>query len=497
MLTPASPQTVLVISTKKSLSNKISKLIKAGFPSYSVEIEDSGRQGLTRIYQCPPDFIIVDSALCDISGLQICRVLKHDPVLRKLPLMLITQGEMKEYDRYGELSIIADAFIDEKSLPKTFHEDFEMLITLFQGLNPSELEQLTLLRESPVQVQALNRLVQLYDQSITEAMIMKGFNKLFESIPHKNILYHMLFNLIENILDYDIAGLFFYEKGLEAPLMTYHVAQNVTLKENTLELWTKRIFDDIKACAPEFHSSHSPQYEVIIPEHLEPSIKPLNIKSHALYPFFIESQFVGAIVFLNQRETHYDLIFPFKLLLQELSALMRLRYYYASARLMEISDALTGLYTHQHFLWCLEREIRQSKRHQSPVTLALFSIENIKALNHQWGHAAVDKMLQHLSQVLLANLRNIDLLARSGSRSVLILMPQTTPELAQQVIFRIQKVLHEVPFAWEDQTINWHLSIGVAGLQEHIHNASDFILQAQAAVEQARQKGQNAVELLQ
>ncbi len=487
---------VLLISTQKSLIQKISALMTSDFQELALEIAEAGSNGLTQIYHHPPRLIIVDSTLPDISGLQICRVLKHDPALRKLPLMLITKALKKEYDRLGELTLIADAFLEEKKINTAFCTEIKMLLNLFKGLDASEQQQIRLLQQDAVQVEPLNRLVQLLDQSITETTLMNAFQKLFDLAPSKNILHHMLFSLMETVLDYDAAGIFFNDKTRDTRLITYHLTDQVAMKDQQLQEWTDQVFEELKKQSNDPALEIRPYRYETISSNISPDtpVKTSSLKHHYLYPFFIENTLVGAVVFLNKQKVNYDIIFPFSLLLQEISTLMRLRHYYTEAEMLSISDPLTGLYTHQHFSWSLDREVRQSKRHQTPLTLVMISINDFRELNTQWGHAMGDEAVKTLAQHVQQNVRSIDYLARAGGRSILGLFPNTSAKDTMHALKRIQKWVSSNPLTWKDSKISFNLSIGLVELNDSINNASEFIAAAESAVENARQKGDNIVK---
>ena len=188
-----SVSTILLMSSQKGLVEKNSQLSQGQPTGLCLVVAESGFKGLNLVYQSPPALIIVDSTLFDISGLQICRVLKRDPAIQKLPILFICRDDASSYQRFSELALVADAFVEEKALGDTdiLLKTLNMLPDIFDGIDFSEKEQLKILQQSSVQVQALSRTVQLFDQSITEEALMKGFRKLFELAPNKNILQHM------------------------------------------------------------------------------------------------------------------------------------------------------------------------------------------------------------------------------------------------------------------------------------------------------------------
>lgn len=490
-------RTLLLVADQKNIVKKTTGVIQSDFPEFVLQHVTTGAEALESIYYSPPALIMVHAALPDICGIQICRALKHDPVIRKLPVLFITKDTLEEYQRFNELSLVADVFIGEKAPAEDYTKALHMLVNLYRGLDAAELEQLTLLRQETVNVKAVCRVVQLLDQAMTEVQVMKGFNQLMEYIPQKNVLHHFLFSMLETVLDYDVAGIFFNDKSRESRLMTYHLPKNFLIKDDQLKDWTERIFARLQSQSNESWLFNATHYETITPDFQTPG-KAVTLKHESVYPFFIEDNLIGGLVFLNRQEMNYDIIFPFPLVLSELSSLMRLRRYYSEAEVSAISDPLTGLYGHQHFTACLEREIRQAKRHREPLTLAHVSLNNFHELNIQWGYEQVDKAFTRVAQMLLQNVRNIDLLSRAGSRTIVALFPKTTSEASSIALKRIQTLVSETPVALEDgQTIPISISIGLATFSEDIQSASEFMAQAQKAVEQARMKGSDALEVLQ
>ncbi len=497
MTPPKHPQNVVIfISARKALVKKVAALFQSGLKDRHLQVVETGLEGLTQIYQSPPGLIVIDGMIPDISGLQLCRVLKHDPSLRLIPILLITKDPSEDHQRFTELSFIADAFILEKDLEDTFLKEAQSALTVFKGLEASEMAHIRLLQQDTVQVQTLKRLIQLLDQSVTEATVMKAFRKLLEQVGNKNILLHVFFNLLDTLLDYDVAGVFFNDKSRGPRLITYDIQDDQWIKEQQLLLWTQQVFEDLQAQSTEPWLFRETQFETISPIPATTANRTISLKHKAVFPFFLDSTLVGALVFFNRKEIDYELIFPFSLILEEMSAMMRLRHYYSQAEMLSMCDALTGLYTHQHFLWCLSREIRQAKRYQMPLTLAIISVDNLRQLNAQWGYELGDHVMKAYSKLLLQTMRSVDLMARSGGRTVLVLFSNTSPRSSISAIERIQELLLNTPLEWENRPIEVGFSIGAAGLSATVHTATEFIVKAQKAVDEARQKANHAVQII-
>ena len=57
---------------------------------FNVQIATSGAAGLALAARSPPDLILLDVMMPDMDGLQVCRQLKSDPLLKAVPVIFIT-----------------------------------------------------------------------------------------------------------------------------------------------------------------------------------------------------------------------------------------------------------------------------------------------------------------------------------------------------------------------------------------------------------------------
>ena len=82
-------------------------LEKAG---YNLFLAEDGEKGLTLARKHAPDIILLDLMLPGVDGLEVCRTLKKDPELQRIPVMMVTaKGE--EMDRVVGLELGADDYV--------------------------------------------------------------------------------------------------------------------------------------------------------------------------------------------------------------------------------------------------------------------------------------------------------------------------------------------------------------------------------------------------
>lgn len=80
--------------------------------NYKVTTTSSGREGLNMAFAHPPDLIILDGMLPDISGFEVCRQLKNHPLTRLVPVMIVTALESDE-DKHKGIAAGADDFLSK------------------------------------------------------------------------------------------------------------------------------------------------------------------------------------------------------------------------------------------------------------------------------------------------------------------------------------------------------------------------------------------------
>jgi diguanylate cyclase (GGDEF)-like protein len=111
-------------------------------------------------------------------------------------------------------------------------------------------------------------------------------------------------------------------------------------------------------------------------------------------------------------------------------------------QILATRDELTGLLNRRHMMEVLTQHRKRLERTgHHRFCLALLDIDHFKRINDTYGHGVGDKVLSRFSQVVQSALRDTDVLARWGGEEFLVLLNDTTPELADAGLARARALL--------------------------------------------------------
>src|SRR5919201_736243 len=98
------------------------------------------------------------------------------------------------------------------------------------------------------------------------------------------------------------------------------------------------------------------------------------------------------------------------------------------------TDELTGLYNRRALEERLAAEISRSLRHQLHTSVLLLDLDRFKTVNDTMGHAAGDRLLVQVGQILRKQCRALDVVGRLGGAALLGMLPMTQPAEARALV---------------------------------------------------------------
>jgi diguanylate cyclase (GGDEF)-like protein len=158
-----------------------------------------------------------------------------------------------------------------------------------------------------------------------------------------------------------------------------------------------------------------------------------------------------------------------------------------------LTDELTGLYNHRHFVETLAAECDRARRFGQPVGLVMVDLDDFKAVNDTYGHQQGDQVLRSVAGLMRKYSREIDGPARYGGEELAVVLPQTDLDGAYQLAERLRQGIAElaIPLVAGGGQMRVTASLGVAALPENAEDPDPLIAAADAALYEAKRTGKN------
>jgi phosphate regulon transcriptional regulator PhoB len=104
---------------------------------YSVTASSDGASGLAQLRKSPPDLLLLDLMLPKLSGLEVCKEIRRDAALNRLPILMVT-ARSEEADRVVGLELGADDYVTKPFSPRELVARVKALLRRVDPPGPAE-----------------------------------------------------------------------------------------------------------------------------------------------------------------------------------------------------------------------------------------------------------------------------------------------------------------------------------------------------------------------
>jgi diguanylate cyclase (GGDEF)-like protein len=164
-------------------------------------------------------------------------------------------------------------------------------------------------------------------------------------------------------------------------------------------------------------------------------------------------------------------------------------------KLRELSDTdqLTGLFNRRKIERDLALHYETFERHAVPISILMFDLDNLKAINDTLGHHAGDEVIQAVSNICCAQIRKTDSACRFGGDEFIITLPNTDLEYAVKFANRLRECFVRELGARATEHSSTTVSIGVTTMVATDQSSEDTVKRADSALYKAKRSGKNRV----
>jgi diguanylate cyclase (GGDEF)-like protein len=174
----------------------------------------------------------------------------------------------------------------------------------------------------------------------------------------------------------------------------------------------------------------------------------------------------------------------------ELAPLLRDFRSIAATQTAATLDPLTALPNRRTIMEYLRERIEYVSI-GNPCAVLLLDIDHFKSINDTLGHQAGDQCLQTVGKIIASNIRNVDRAGRIGGEEFVVLMPDTTSEMARMVGERLRAAIANAEMHYAGgEPLTASIGVAVADISDTVDS---LLARADRALYQAKRQGRNRV----
>ncbi|MBM4394942.1 MAG: diguanylate cyclase [Deltaproteobacteria bacterium] len=168
--------------------------------------------------------------------------------------------------------------------------------------------------------------------------------------------------------------------------------------------------------------------------------------------------------------------------------------YYEEIYRMAVTDGLTQIANKRQLDDFLDKEMARARRHRRDLSVLMIDIDHFKRVNDLHGHLTGDVVLRELASIVRIRIRREELFARYGGEEFVIVLPETDRKTAIEFAETVCEMVAAHQVAFEGQTMNVTISIGVAQFSREEHKGpEDLVKEADKNLYWAKSHGRNQV----
>jgi two-component system, cell cycle response regulator len=467
----AGPPRVLVVDDSALVRGAVERLLVG--QGYQVRTAGSGEEAFAVCLSEPFDLVVSDVRMEGLSGMQLCRLIRSDPITRGTPVILLTAARGAR-SRFWGRNAGADEYIPKERMRTDLLGAAERLIAA--QVTPPSRGDTPQPAPDPMQ-----RLSQVLDQHLFRAVVAAELRQLVDHLEDRTAFARALAELMAEVTQY--AYLVLRLQGPKGPSCTIQALEPWPSTPNQSALGALGITPDDAAAL-----------DILVAGPTGDDDMRVASGEMALFPIEARGERLGELlVFSGARRLAEEDRSTLELVTTELGLLVQSLFLMEQTRQLAQVDALTGLANRRTTAERLQQELLRAERTSGAVSVALCDVDHFKGVNDVYGHNVGDEVLRRVADTLGGYVRQVDVAGRWGGEEFLVVLPDASEAGGRVVAERLRAAIASMDSCPEGPP-EVTMSIGVA-----TYRAGDspdaLVDRADTALYRAKERGRNRVEV--
>ncbi len=133
----------------------------------------------------------------------------------------------------------------------------------------------------------------------------------------------------------------------------------------------------------------------------------------------------------------------------------------AAAEALADRDMLAPVFNRRGFLRELHRTMSEVERYRTPAAVLYIDLDNFKAVNDAFGHAAGDEIIRHVGALLAENVRESDVVGRLGGDEFGVILNHAGAEEARVKAAWLSELINKSALVFAGQRHRIQASVGI------------------------------------
>jgi len=440
---------LILIEEDKRKGEVLARRLRA--QGYVVEHMTSSLQAANHALTEPPNAIIADLWMAEISGIQLCRLLHAEPSTTDVPVILRASSDAARNRFWAERAGAAGYVIKGRM--------GELVRLLSRVVRPRDEETFfTQLPDSDIDIR--DRLATYLDEALFSSVLAAEVRALSTCGSFER-LFDLFCQLVCQVTTYRwLAVISCAPKALG-------IHTNPASGSNSLS----ELPQDVSV----------PQNVILIEDEDATLAEPVDPPMRA--PIYFGALKLGEMLLSTPQANHHDEELV-KLLAREMSGPLRIVGLVEESQRRASTDVLTGLLNRRALQYRLQT---LSRTPETKLVAMLMDIDHFKQINDTYGHAAGDLLLGAIGNLL----QEYALAARWGGEEFLLVFKDQALATASEIGERLLARLRELKLTTEDgEVISATASLGIAALRSE-ESFEKLIDRADRAMYHAKASGRD------